>query len=112
MARSLRYYVEVLGFTSADWGGDDFTCVTRNGASITSPKAIRGSPGPGCGPASKTSKRCTRKTAKSGATILHPPENYFWACEMKVADLDGHCTSVRLRTQREWLIAFFQDGSH
>ena len=34
LARSVRYYVDVLGFTNADWGGDDFTCVTRDGASI------------------------------------------------------------------------------
>lgn len=27
---------------------------------------------------------------QSGATILHPPENFPWACEMKVADPDGH----------------------
>lgn len=25
-----------------------------------------------------------------GATILHPPESFPWACEMKVADPDGH----------------------
>ena len=34
MARSLEYYVRVLGFTNADWGSDEFTCVTRDGASI------------------------------------------------------------------------------
>jgi hypothetical protein len=28
-------------------------------------------------------------TAK-GATILHPPENYAWALEMRVGDPDGH----------------------
>ena len=30
MARSLRYYVEVLGFSNAEWGGDEFTYVTRD----------------------------------------------------------------------------------
>jgi uncharacterized glyoxalase superfamily protein PhnB len=25
-----------------------------------------------------------------GATILHAPENFPWACEMKVGDPDGH----------------------
>jgi catechol 2,3-dioxygenase-like lactoylglutathione lyase family enzyme len=34
MARSVRYYVDVLGFANASWGGDDFTCVTRDGAGI------------------------------------------------------------------------------
>jgi hypothetical protein len=35
--RSVRYYVDVLGFTNAEWGGDDFTCVSRDGASILQP---------------------------------------------------------------------------
>jgi hypothetical protein len=26
----------------------------------------------------------------AGARILHGPENYPWACEMKVGDPDGH----------------------
>lgn len=26
----------------------------------------------------------------SGATILHPPQDFPWACEMKIADPDGH----------------------
>jgi len=34
LARSVRYYVDTLGFTNAEWGGDDFTCVTRDGATI------------------------------------------------------------------------------
>jgi hypothetical protein len=34
MTRSLRYYVDVLGFTNAVWGSDDFTCVSRDEASI------------------------------------------------------------------------------
>jgi hypothetical protein len=34
MAARLRYYEGVLGFTNAEWGDEDFTCVTRDGASI------------------------------------------------------------------------------
>ena len=34
MARSLQYYVDVLGFTNADWGGPDFTRVGRDDAGI------------------------------------------------------------------------------
>jgi hypothetical protein len=46
MARSLRYYyVDVLGFSNAEWGGDDFTCVTRDGASIYLSEGDQGQPG-------------------------------------------------------------------
>lgn len=34
LARSVRYYVDMLGFTNAEWATDSFTCVTRDGASI------------------------------------------------------------------------------
>ena len=46
MARSILYYVDVLGFTNADWGGDDFTCVTRDGAGIYLSAGDQGQPGP------------------------------------------------------------------
>jgi len=34
MARSLGYYVDVPGFSNGEWGDNDFTCVTRDGADI------------------------------------------------------------------------------
>ena len=54
MARSLRYYDDVLGFSNAEWGGDDFTCVTRDGASIYLSEGDQGRRGPGCGLVSRT----------------------------------------------------------
>jgi predicted enzyme related to lactoylglutathione lyase len=90
MARSLRYYVEVLGFTNAEWGSDDFTCVTRDGAGIYLSEGDQGQPGTwvwiGVGDVESLHEEYKAK----GATILHPPENFPWACEMKVGDPDGH----------------------
>jgi hypothetical protein len=45
MKRSLRYYVDALGFSNAEWGGDDFTCVTRDGANIYLSEGDQGQPG-------------------------------------------------------------------
>ena len=45
MARSLRYYVDVLGFANAEWGGDDFTCVSRDEASVYLSRGDQGQPG-------------------------------------------------------------------
>jgi catechol 2,3-dioxygenase-like lactoylglutathione lyase family enzyme len=45
MMRSLQYYVDVLGFTNAEWGGSDFTCVTRDGANIYLSEGNQGHPG-------------------------------------------------------------------
>jgi catechol 2,3-dioxygenase-like lactoylglutathione lyase family enzyme len=32
ISRSVRYYVDVLGFTNAEWGSGDFTRVSRDDA--------------------------------------------------------------------------------
>jgi predicted enzyme related to lactoylglutathione lyase len=90
MARSLRYYVDVLGFTNAAWGGDDFTCVTRDGASIYLSEGDQGQPGTWVWLGVDDVEALHREYCQSGAAILHPPENFLWACEMKVADPDGH----------------------
>jgi predicted enzyme related to lactoylglutathione lyase len=90
MARSLHYYVEVLGFTNAEWGGDEFTCVTRDGASIYLSEGDQGQPGTwvwiGVGDVDALHEEYKAKNA----SILHAPENFPWACEMKIEDPDGH----------------------
>jgi uncharacterized glyoxalase superfamily protein PhnB len=90
MARSLEYYVEVLGFINAEWGSDEFTCLTRDGAGIYLCQGDQGHPGTwvwiGVGDVEVLHEEYMAK----GAMILHPPENYSWACEMKVRDPDGH----------------------
>ena len=90
MARSLRYYVDVLGFSNADWGGDDFTCVTRDGASIYLSQGDQGQPGTWVWLGVEDVEVLYMEYKEKGSTILHAPANYPWAYEMKVADPDGH----------------------
>lgn len=90
LERSVRYYVDVLGFTNADWGGDDFTCVSRDAASIYLSEGDQGQPGTWVWLGVDDVNALFLEYKQSGATILHPPENYPWACEMKVGDPDGH----------------------
>jgi catechol 2,3-dioxygenase-like lactoylglutathione lyase family enzyme len=90
LARSLHYYVEVLGFTNADWGGDDFTCVTRDNAAIYLSQGDQGHPGTWVWVGVGDVEVLHEELKTRGATILHPPEHFPWACEMKVGDPDGH----------------------
>jgi catechol 2,3-dioxygenase-like lactoylglutathione lyase family enzyme len=90
MAASLRYYVEVLGCTNAEWGGDDFTCVTRDHASIYLSGGDQGQAGTWVWLGVDDVRALHEELTSTGATILHPPENYPWALEMKVGDPDGH----------------------
>jgi predicted enzyme related to lactoylglutathione lyase len=90
LARSVAYYVDVLGFTNADWGGTDFTCVSRDGASIYLSEGGQGHPGTWVWVGVGDVEELHAEYTQSGARILQPPENFPWACEMKVGDPDGH----------------------
>ena len=49
MTNSLRYYVDVLGFANAEWGGSDFTRISRDQAGIYLSQGDQGIPARGCG---------------------------------------------------------------
>ena len=90
LARSLRYYVDVLGFANAEWGGKDFTCVSRDGASIYLCEGDQGQPGTWVWVGVEDVGALFEEYQAAGATILQPPQNFPWAYEMKVGDPDGH----------------------
>jgi hypothetical protein len=90
MTRSLRYYVDALGFTNAEWGGDDFTCVSRDEASIYLSQGGQGQPGTWVWVGVEGVDDLYKEYQRTGATILDPPRNFPWAREMRVEDPDGH----------------------
>jgi predicted enzyme related to lactoylglutathione lyase len=90
MACSLSYYVDVLGFINAEWGSDEFICVTRDGASIYLSEGDQGQPGTWVWIGVADVEALHKEYKARGASIIHPPENFPWACEMKVGDPDGH----------------------
>jgi predicted enzyme related to lactoylglutathione lyase len=90
MSRSVRYYVDVLGFTNAEWGGDTFTCVTRDNAGIYLSQGDQGQPGTWAWIGVEDVAALYEEYAASGARIRNPPTNYPWAYEMRIEDPDGH----------------------
>ncbi|MGI9076014.1 MAG: DUF3303 family protein [Gemmatimonadaceae bacterium] len=90
MAVSVRYYVEVLGFKSADWGTDDFTTVTRDAAGIYLCQGNQGRSGTWAWIGVEDVGLLYDEYQASGAKIRQEPTNYPWAYEMKVEDPDGH----------------------
>ena len=90
MTRSLRYYVDVLGFTNAEWGGDDFTLVTRDGAGIYLSEGDQGHSGTWVWIGVEDVAALHEEYSARGATVLESPRNFPWAYEMKIGDPDGH----------------------
>ena len=90
MGRSLKYYVDVLGFKNADWGTDLFTSVNRDGAGIYLCQGGQGMPGTWLWVGVEDAAALYAEYQASGAKIRMPPGNYPWAYEMHVEDPDGH----------------------
>jgi catechol 2,3-dioxygenase-like lactoylglutathione lyase family enzyme len=91
MSRSLAFYVDILGFTKADWGDDNFTCVGRDKRSLYLCKGGQGLPGTWVWIGFDGDIFSLQQSLQSkGVTIKLPPTNYSWALEMHVQDPDGH----------------------
>jgi len=90
MTRSLRYYVDVLGFRNAEWGSEDFTMVSRDDAAIYLARRGQGHPGTWVWIGVEDVAALQQEYSNSGATIRELPRNFPWAYEMKVEDPDGH----------------------
>jgi predicted enzyme related to lactoylglutathione lyase len=90
VANSVGYYVDVLGFTNAEWGGDEFTRVSRDDAGIYLSEGTQGQAGTWVWIGVDDVAALYDEFVASGAAILEPPTNHSWAYEMKVVDPDGH----------------------
>lgn len=91
MARSLAFYVDILGFKKAEWGDDNFTSVNRDNTGLYLCKGGQGLPGTwiwiGFG---GDIFALQGQLQSKGVTIKLPPTNFSWAYEMQVLDPDGH----------------------
>jgi hypothetical protein len=90
MQASRRYDIDVLGFTEADWGSDDFTLMTRDGASIYLSQRAQGLPGTWVWIGVESVPALYEEYMASGALIQGEPDQRPWAIEMIVKDPDGH----------------------
>ena len=99
MARSLAFYCGRLGFLNADWGGDDFTCITRDGATIYLCRGDQGRGQAWVWIGVSDARRLHDEFAASGLPIRMPPTNYPWALEFHLEDPDGNV--LRLGSEPE-----------
>lgn len=91
MAKSLEFYVDMLGFRKADWGDDNFTSINRDNVGIYLCKQGQGLPGTWVWIGFDGDILALHEELKSkGTTIKLPPTNFSWAYEMQVQDPDGH----------------------
>jgi catechol 2,3-dioxygenase-like lactoylglutathione lyase family enzyme len=90
MRRSVRYYVDVLGFREADWGNEDFTYVGRDDRGIYLCRGGQGRGGAWVWVGVDDVRALHRVYRERGAVIRGEPTNHPWALEMQIEDPDGN----------------------
>jgi catechol 2,3-dioxygenase-like lactoylglutathione lyase family enzyme len=95
---SIKYYVEVLGF-KVNWHVPGFASVGRGRCGIMLCENEQGNPGTWVWIGVGDADLLYQEYLASGAKIRHPPNNYPWAYELQVRDLDGNV--LRLGSDRK-----------
>ncbi|HNP23198.1 MAG TPA: VOC family protein [Panacibacter sp.] len=91
IATSLSFYVDILGFTNAEWGDNNFTSINRDNTGLYLCKGAQGSPGTWIWIGFDGNIFSLHEALKAKAvTIKLPPTNFSWAYEMHIQDPDGH----------------------
>ena len=91
MARSVAFYVDILGFQNAPWGDEIFTMVSRDNTGIYLSNDAQGSSGTWVWLGFDGDIHALHQKLKAAnVPIKLPPTNFYWAYEMQILDPDGH----------------------
>lgn len=91
MAKSLQFYVDVLGFKKAPWGDDNFNAINRDNSGLYLCKGGQGHSGTWIWIGFDGDIFALHQSLRlQGVKIKLPPTNFSWAYEMQVEDPDGH----------------------
>lgn len=90
MERSVRFYVDVLGFTNAPWGSHEFSHVSRDGRGIYLSSTGQGQVGAWVWIGVDDVEPLHEDLVARGIAIRLPPTRYPWAREIHVEDPDGN----------------------
>jgi catechol 2,3-dioxygenase-like lactoylglutathione lyase family enzyme len=94
MARSLAFYVGILGFEQAEWGSEHFTRVSHGKAVIFLCRDGQGQPGTWIWMGVDDARALHDHLVSKGVKIRLPPTNEPWALEIQVEDPDGHVLRI------------------
>src|SRR4051812_6960260 len=90
MQRSLRFYVDILGFKNASWGDDTFTSINSGNTGIYLCRGGQGRGGAWVWIGCEDVRLLHRELVGRGVKILMEPTNFVWALEIQVEDPDGN----------------------
>jgi uncharacterized glyoxalase superfamily protein PhnB len=107
---SIAYYLNALGFELRWRAGDSFACVARDKCSIFLTSDHQSQARMWVWIGVEDVRALHRECVVSGAKIRNPPENFEWALEMQVEDLDGNVLRLGSDPEKDKPLGAFWDA--
>ncbi len=107
---SIAYYLGALGFELRWRAGETFACVARERCSIFLTNDNQSQPRMWVWIGVPDVRALHAQYLASGAKIRNPPNNFEWALEMQVEDLDGNVLRIGSDTEKEKPLGVFRDA--
>lgn len=107
---SIAYYVDSLGFKLLWRANDGFACVARGECSIFLTDDNQSQPRMWIWIGVPDVRTLHSQFVTSGAKIRNPPNNFLWALEMQVEDLDGNVLRIGSDPEEDKPLGVFRDA--
>ncbi|MGA3213161.1 MAG: VOC family protein [Terriglobales bacterium] len=107
---SIAYYRDVLGFQLRWGGGTDFACVARDKCSIMLTNDNQSQPRMWVWVGVGDVRTLHAQYVSAGAKIRNPPNNFDWALEMQVEDLDGNVLRLGSDPEKDQPLGIWRDA--
>jgi catechol 2,3-dioxygenase-like lactoylglutathione lyase family enzyme len=110
VSASIAYYVDSLGFKLQWRANDGFACVARGECSIFLTDDNQSQPRMWIWIGVPDVRALHSQYVTSGAKIRNPPNNFLWALEMQIEDLDGNVLRIGSDPEEDKPLGVFRDA--
>jgi predicted enzyme related to lactoylglutathione lyase len=107
---SIAYYLNALGFKLQWRANQGFACVARDKCSLFLTDDNQSQPRMWIWIGVEDVRALHGQYVASGAKIRNPPENFEWALEMQVEDLDGNVLRIGSDAEKDQPLGVFRDA--
>jgi catechol 2,3-dioxygenase-like lactoylglutathione lyase family enzyme len=107
---SIAYYRDALGFRLQWRAGDGFACVAREKCSIFITNDNQSQPRMWVWIGVEDVRKLHAEYLETGANIRNPPNNFEWALEMQVEDLDGNVLRIGSEPESDEPLGVWRDA--
>jgi uncharacterized glyoxalase superfamily protein PhnB len=110
VSASITYYVSALGFELRWRANEGFACVARDQCSIFLTNDNQSQPHMWIWIGVQDVRVLHSQYVASGANIRNPPNNFLWAVEMQVEDLDGNVLRIGSDPEEDKPLGVWRDA--